>query len=247
MPSNNEDQILLILGVIAKRAGYRGSSLTKLRLVKFLYLLDLFWSQAKDGETFTRWQWKFIYYGPYCRQSTNAIDRATQYGFLEAQSYESEYGDEDFRLFKPGYRIEDQEEDEVRRIFPLYVSTHLFADVDKWCDDTYGLLDYVYFRTGPMRRARPGDVLSFKEEVKIDYKDLRPIRLSPLSDSKKAALRGIIGRMKKDKDETTIAQTTKGQSRELYDDAYFEMLTALEEAETPVGISGTASVEESPN
>jgi hypothetical protein len=189
------------------------------------------------------WQWAFVYYGPYCRESIDAIDRADRYGYLQAEAYESDYSDEDFRLFKAGYRIGDPEEEEVRRILPLYVSTHLFADVEKWCDNTYGLLDYVYFHTGPMRHARPGELLSFKEEVKIDYRQIRPVNLGPISNEKKAALRGIIDKMRKDKNRAAVAQATKRPPYELYDEAYFQALVALDGAETPVGISGTASVE----
>jgi len=237
-----KNQLSLILGVIAKRAMERGSLLTKVRLVKFLYLLDLFWAQNAGGETLTGWPWAFVHYGPYCRESTDAIDFAASYEFLAADRYESNYGDSDYQLFKPGYRIGEMEEAEVRRMLPLYVTSHLFGEVEKWCGDTYGLLDYVYFHTGPMRSVRPGELLSFAGERKIDYSALRPVKLLPLSQEKKKALRDVLDRMKKENDTNVARRSAANAALRLYDDAYFEALSALDEDETPVGLSGIASV-----
>ncbi len=239
MTLSREDSIDLILGVIAKRAAERGSLLTTIRLVKFLYLLDLFWAQANRGQTFTGWPWAFVHYGPYCGETTAAIARAEGYGFLAADTYESRYGDKDYLLYKPGYRIEEAEEREVRNMLPIYVWSHLFSHVDNWCNDTFGLLDYVYFHTGPMRHARPGEHLSFEKEEKVNYAALRPVTLTPLGPEKKRLLRAALDKMKK---ERSLAAATALPSVSLYDDAYFDALAALEDEETPIGASGTASV-----
>ena len=236
---SKEDWIDLILGVIAKRAAERGSLLTKIRLVKFLYLLDLFWAQANRGQTFTGWPWAFVHYGPYCGESIAAITRADKYGFLAADKYESKYRDEDYLLYKSGYRVEEAEDREVRSMLPMYVSSNLFSHVDRWCNDTYGLLDYVYFHTGPMSRARPGERLSFEKEEKVDYTALQPVKLVPLGPEKKKLLRDVLDKMKK---ERSLAAAEAPPSVSLYDDAYFAALAALKDEETPIGVSGTASV-----
>lgn len=241
MAKDKDDQIALILGVIAKRARERGCQLTKIRLVKFLYLLDLFAAQASKA-TFTGWPWAFLHYGPYCRESTDAIDRAERLGFLAATAYESNYGDEDFRLYTNGERIGEPEIAAVQSALPFYVSGRLFADVARWCDDTYGLLNYVYFNTGPMRTARPGDRLSFEGEEKIDPRAFRPVAIAPLSDHKKKELRGIIERMTAERARAAAAASPL----RLYDAAYDEFMTALNEDETPVGVAGRATLKVEP-
>ena len=235
MTSNNKaDQIDDLLGTIARCAFERGDLLTKTRLVKFLYLLDLYWAQIHK-ETFTGWPWAFVHYGPYCRQSTDAIDRAEKFGYLSARSYESNYRDEDYRLYGPGHRLDDSQAEAIRAKLPIYVSANLFGAVQKWCDDTFGLLDFVYFHTGPMENVLPGDILSFDGEEKIDYRQFQPIEMEPLSKAKKAALRGVIDKMK-----TEFA--SRSQRPTVHDREYFDFMSALEEEGTPVGLSGMARV-----
>ena len=232
--SSKADQIDLLLGVIAVHASERGSLLTKTRLVKFLYLLDLYWAQS-EKVTFTGWPWAFVHYGPYCRESTDAIDRAEKFGYLSANSYESKFRDEDYRLYGPGHRLDEGHRDSVRGMLPIYVWSNLFRAVGNWCDDTFGLLDFVYFRTGPMRNAMPGDVLSFDDEDKIDYRQFQPVKMEPLSKAKKAVLRGVIDKIKAD-------MAGRPERPSVYDREYFDFLSALEEEETPVGLSGVAKV-----
>jgi len=38
-----------------------GASLTPIRVVKFLYLVDLYHARENRGETLTGWPWKFVY------------------------------------------------------------------------------------------------------------------------------------------------------------------------------------------
>lgn len=232
---SKKDQVDLLLGAFAQHASERGSLLTKTRLVKFLYLLDLYWAQS-ENTTFTGWPWAFVHYGPYCRESTDAIDRAEKFGYLSASSYESKYRDEDYRLYRPGHRLDQHECDEMRGKPPIYVSSNIFRAVEKWCDYTFGLLDFVYFHTGPMENAVPGDVLSFDGEEKIDYRQFQAVEMEPISNAKKAVLRDVIGKIKAD-------MTDRPERASVYDREYFDFISALAEEETPVGLSGVARVQ----
>jgi hypothetical protein len=229
-----QDDISLLLGVLARLAVDRGGRLTKIRLVKFLYLLDVYWAQAQRG-TYTSWQWAFVHYGPYCRESTDAIDRAAESGFLSPQTYESSYSDEDYRLYSPGNRITEADVDKVMGSLPPHVYALLTSAVKRWYDDTHGLLDYVYFRTGPMERARPGEVLSFANEKMPDLEALRPVRMNPLSIKKKAALREAI---KKISQEAKVYR----QAPELFDKEYFDFIAQVAGSETETGTTGTAKL-----
>ncbi len=46
-----------------------GFSLSPIRVIKFLYLADLYHARENKGETLTGWPWEFVYFGPYCRES----------------------------------------------------------------------------------------------------------------------------------------------------------------------------------
>ncbi len=239
MIGSKNHRIEVLLGLIALRASERGGLLTKTRLVKFLYLLDLYNAQS-EKQTFTGWPWAFVHYGPYCRESTDAIDRAEAAGNLAAHSYESRFGDDDFKLYGPGDLLREDEAEEVRRELPMYVWSNLSAAVHQWYDDTFGLLDYVYFHTGPMQEARPGENLSFEGEDKIDYAQFKPVEMIPLSKAKKKALRGIINKMEAEQPEESTEPF-------LYDEAYFEFVSTIAGEETPTGLSGSAKLRFEPS
>ena len=231
---SKSDQIDLILGALARSASERGTRLTKTRLVKFLYLLDLFWAQS-EKKSFTGWPWAFVHYGPYCRESTDAVDRAERLGYLVGYSYESKFKDEDYRLYGPGERVGEVEVDEIKNALPLYVSSNLFDAVRKWGDDTYGLLDHLYFHTGPMADARPGERLSFDGEQKTDYRQFQPVKMVPLSPNSRAALLEAIQRMKAE-------WQVQAEPSSLYDKEYFDFVSGIAGEETPLGVSGVAKL-----
>ena len=114
----------------------------------------------------------------------------------------------------------------------------LFTKVDRWCDDTFGLLDFVYFKTGPMRDALPGDVLSFEQERPIDGSVFRPIALKPLSKTKKARLRDLVNKIAANEE----ANRPQPQDPSIFDKAYREMSQMLDGEGTPVGITGEAEL-----
>lgn len=232
--SNRPESISALLGALAYIASSRGSRLTKIRLVKLLYLLDVYWARA-EKRTFTNWPWAFVHYGPYCRESTDAVDFAERAGYLIAESYESRYSDEDFRLYGPGEMISEADVDQVMDHLPLYVSQCLQVAVKRWHDDTYGLLDYVYFKTGPMEHARPGDRLSFEMEQMPNMEEFRPVTMLPLSNNKKRVLKEAISKIGEKK-------PMDAQPDGLFDKEYFDFLLAITDPETETGISGIAKM-----
>lgn len=234
MAQVTQEEISRLLGVFAKLAVDRGGRLTKIRLVKFLYLLDVYWAQALQ-RTYTNWPWAFVHYGPYCRESTDAIDLAAETAFLSAQSYESSYSDEDYRLYSPGNRISQADVDQILGSLPAHVHARITSVIKRYYDDTHGLLDYVYFRTGPMERARPGERLSFSEETMPDLAALRPVQLLPLSGKKKAALREAIKKLRSE-------MGTCRQAPELFDKEYFDFLSQAAGPETEIDIAGIAKL-----
>ncbi len=55
-----------LVQLICGWASERDEVLTPIRIVKFLYLADLYYARKNDGMTLTGWRWRFIDFGPYC-------------------------------------------------------------------------------------------------------------------------------------------------------------------------------------
>jgi hypothetical protein len=80
-------------------ASERNAKLTTLRLVKFLYLADLYHARAHNGKTLTGWTWKFVYFGPYCSEASRTIDDAVRAGIIKTEQRGSSYANRDDNLF----------------------------------------------------------------------------------------------------------------------------------------------------
>lgn len=57
--------VLELIQYITWLATERGEVLSPIRLVKFLYLTDLYHARKNEGDTLTGWPWKFVHYGPF--------------------------------------------------------------------------------------------------------------------------------------------------------------------------------------
>jgi hypothetical protein len=84
------DPVKLIQFIVCQATEF-GASLSPIRVVKFLYLTDLYHARENNGETLTGWPWKFVYFGPYCSESITALNGAVNDGLIDAKSFESKY------------------------------------------------------------------------------------------------------------------------------------------------------------
>ncbi len=139
--------ILYIVHQVEDLGGYT----TTIRLIKFLYLIDLE-HQRRYGRTLTGLQWVYHRFGPYAFEIANIGDRLgldlEREEFVSAKGYQGV-------LF---HASEPQE-------FPPELSYGIEVMVNGllrvWADlETPDLLRYVYC-TEPMRHARRGDRLDF--------------------------------------------------------------------------------------
>ena len=233
-------QVQELLGALAHRARERGTLLTKTRLVKFLYLLDLYWAQEHDGsETATGWDWEFVHFGPWCSQANDCISLAERFGFLLAKDFEGFVRDEEVRLYGPGHSVDDHEADRILDGLSTYVRSNLTGAVREFGADTAGLLDMVYFRTGPMEAAKPRDRLDFSKERKPDLSSLKPLTMKTLSKTKLTKLKDAMRALAADE---RRRQASKVAFMGPVDEAYESFLAAFAEDETPVGLTGTATI-----
>ena len=68
----------------------REEMLSPIRVVKFLYLADLYHARRNQGKTLTGWKWKFVHYGPFCNEALKAIEAAVQARMIAAIPYETD-------------------------------------------------------------------------------------------------------------------------------------------------------------
>jgi hypothetical protein len=144
-------QLSQLLRYIVATAREFGGFVTTIRLVKFVYLVDLEY-QRRYGRTLTGLPWRFHHYGPYAFEFGD-LSRLCGYD-LEREEFVDARGHQGTLLYAP----QDEE-------FPegLRMTTRMIVDglVEKWADrDTADLLDYVY-RTEPIRRGQRGAPLDW--------------------------------------------------------------------------------------
>ena len=226
--------ILELIQYIAWLATEREEALSPIRLVKFLYLVDLYNARKNKGQTLTGWPWKFVHYGPFCSESLKAIKEAVEKKYIEAYSYESKFDDEEHFLF----RYKADKEPTLSPQLPIYIVGPLQVVIRRWAGDTFGLLDYVYFETEPMAGIKPGDILDFSKAKEMPV--VHEIPMKKLSRKKLAEGKAIIAKMRDN--------FNKGlqvcETRAIYDETYIRALEYLNGEDLNLSMTGKAIIED---
>lgn len=220
-------------------ATQRDIKLTTVRLVKFIYLADLFYARANQGQMLTGLPWAFVYYGPYCNAVMQEIDKATASGLINKNSYESRFSDsKDYNIFTCNEADLEGLEDK----FPIAVTSPLKDIIKRFGNDTAALLDFVYFETEPMIAAKPGEILDFS--IAVPFKKPKEIKLKTLSKEKielaKACIRKYGEELKKEKEKLRLDMIKEMKQR---DEAYYQALEFWEEEDLEIGLEGIARID----
>lgn len=219
-------------------ATQQDTKLTMNRLVKFLYLADLYYARIKNGQTITGFPWRFIYYGPYCSEVWSAIDKATEEGLICKETYESKFGDDkEYNLFW----CRDDAAEELGNKIHVGVIGQLQKAIKEFGDDTPQLLDYVYFDTEPMKDAKKGNVLDFSKAGKLE--SIEKIQLKKLSPEKINQAREKIKKLSDglNADRKRLLKSEQ-EARKYKDESYYKFLEFLDGEELEVGLKGTAKI-----
>ncbi|MDM8526416.1 hypothetical protein QUF80_23815 [Desulfococcaceae bacterium HSG8] len=128
-------------------------------MIKYIYLTDLEHAEHYNGITYTSLPWKFHHFGPWCNEACLRIEPA-----LFAIGAEKKV----IELEKPDYHGEfvrwfinnDEVYNKLERQLPLVITTSVQKYVHKFNAITEDILHFVY-KTWPMLRAKPGDILDF--------------------------------------------------------------------------------------
>jgi hypothetical protein len=144
-PPNLEELILYVVG----RSRDRGATLTRTKLVKLVYLIDVARAEGL-GRTLTGLRWRFLHYGPYAAELGSTLE--------ELEGREAIFGGSfgEATLYRGARDVPDADN------WPASICMSVDRVVDDWAGaELNKLLDYVYFHTTPMRGAKRGEELDF--------------------------------------------------------------------------------------
>jgi hypothetical protein len=178
-PSPSRDLIRYITWEATQLSG----ALTKIRLIKFLYLADVYLFGLAERRA-TSYRWRFYHYGPWALDAQQDIEDSAQAGAIDAERRAREDDVGEMTLYAARGPRPDLE-----RAFGLGFETQLKDSIRTWVRRPLNeFLDYVYFDTPPMREARRGDYLRFDREIFAQERALatRPLPRHSSRDAQKA-------------------------------------------------------------
>lgn len=159
--------------VAGQEDDFTDRDLGPIHFIKYVYLADLNYAKQNDGESYTGIQWRFHNFGPWSNDVNYCIEPALDEIGAKCKTFPSHYGEEDYKRWSLS---DDRLFESMGIKLPIAVSGAIQSLVHKFKKDTPSLLEYTY-RTEPMRRAAPGDLLDFsclikskKESVEFESK-----------------------------------------------------------------------------
>ncbi len=224
-------------------SGQFDAAVTETRLIKYLYLIDLYHARIKKGETLTGWPWAFVHFGPYCSEAYDTIEQAVELNLIEEKYYDSKFERKDkFRLFSIGKAEQDREPSITKKLH-LYIITQLQKIIKQCGDDTACLLDFVYYDTEPMRDALPKQKLDFSiAQMPEILPAIRMKKISPESLKKGAGLLNNLSKKHKDAVKESEKRYREREEYGLYDNEYNKALEYLDGEDLEIGLEGIAKI-----
>jgi len=224
-----------LIQFIVCQAADLGASLSPFRVVKFLYLADLYHARENKGETLTGWPWAFVYFGPYCTESFLAQKRTVDDGLIEAKPFESKYDDKDRFL----YSCPSEKGSDVESQLSIYVWSSLKESIKKWADDTPCLLDHVYYDTEPMEDVKRGDLLDFSKAL-LPIK-LPKLEMKKISKSKAEKAKQLISALG-EQYRASSYKLSEEKIQMVRDEAFRKSLPLVDDEDLEEGLSGIAEI-----
>lgn len=176
VPYPHHDLICHITWEATRLAG----ALTKIRLIKFLYLADVYLF-GLVGQRATPYRWRFYHYGPWALEAQRDIEDLAQSGAIEATTRPRDDEIGEMTLYSTSSLAPN-----IEQSFGLRFETRLNDAIRTWAQKPLNeFLDYVYFDTPPMRDAHRGDYLHFDPEIFTEQSEPAP-RPLPRHSSREA-------------------------------------------------------------
>lgn len=179
--------------------------LTEIHIIKYIYLLD-YYTAKETGKTFTGTEWIFHHFGPWSYEIDNFVKNLVKTKDIFTEKIQTHF--ENNKEINMYVNISGNvSRRDIWGKFNKIVMKRIFNDdLPFFKNDTYKLLDYVYFETEPMINAKPEDKLIFdhlepyKQAVEINYKPLSKDNIKKM----KEALRNFSNKNNSEKQELNI-------------------------------------------
>jgi hypothetical protein len=221
----------LLIPFIAAHGSETGRGLSKIRLIKFLYLADVHSFRLRQILA-TGYRWKFYHYGPWTGEAQRDIDNLVRYHVLDAVPFAREAEGGEITLYAAA-----QPPPSLPEPFGPTVEVALRDEIRRWRWAPLNLfLNYIYFDTPPMRDARRGDPLRFNAELfEPPAAELSRKRYTS-RQSREAFSRVLASR-------TGPAQGAPLPRDAVLDETYLAALDALDAQDTVRGLRGDAEID----
>jgi hypothetical protein len=154
-----------LVAYIVARARSRDCTLTRTKLVKLLYLIDVERVRSRR-DPLTGLEWVFYHYGPYAFELINTLDEMESGPGLVA----SPYYDSILYRAAPGAPDGENWNAATKNLVDNVIDEYASRGLNE-------LLDYVYFQTGPMVGAQRGQRLDLS---RAQEGSRRRLKVSPL-------------------------------------------------------------------
>ena len=149
-----------LIQFIAWYASRGGVGISKIRLIKFLYLADV-QSFRLSGQKATPYKWLFYHYGPWTVEAQRDIEECVMEGVIVPQAFAPEEEAGEITLYRA-----TGPDPNLYQSFSTGLEFAVRAEIDRWSRAPLNLfLNHVYFETPPMRNAKRGEVLRFAPEI----------------------------------------------------------------------------------
>lgn len=203
-------------------------------LMKYLYLLDVYMAEATEGQTWTGAQWGFLHFGPYATTLANEIDTLAQRSLI--QSFSGGGTGKDYILYTVGEWSTAKSFEALG--FPSEVRQKMATAIRQFANNLSDLLDMVYFRTEPMRDAKPGDALDFSGCQRLSFSSIKPLKMKPIDSNISSALLRKLQERATAKKHTISKVVWEGP----YDDVYEQGIAELSDEPLEPGLRGRATI-----
>ena len=133
--------------------------MSRTRLQKLVYLCDVE-HYRKYGRTLSGVEWVFLHYGPYAAELQDTVAQLVDLDEIEEKRFTAKTNRAGY-TYRPKGRPEDLDS-EGRDLLRPHEQKLIDSVVAEWGLESFNrLLDFVYFETEPMTKARRGEPLDF--------------------------------------------------------------------------------------
>ena len=229
----DQDKVRLLiqfaLAVASQNDEWDNRELGPIHLVKYVYIADLAYAQAHNGQTYTGIPWNFHKFGPWSEDVYHEIEPALQDINATMKKIPGKYDDDFVRWI-----VEDESiAESLEKQLELHVALHVKDAVRQFGAYTESLLHHVY-NSSPMLYAAPNECLDFNtacreqiKEEKTKQEELSEGQIKRKRKKREKLQEELKKRLELKKQKSATPKVTE-QPSPRYDEVFYEGLEWLD-------------------